>query len=214
MRKTSLMKKFLDQTPILQSLAKDKSGIAAIEFAFVAPILIAFYFGMTEVAMAITADRQVAHATSVSGDLASQMPTLTAVDLSDVMTATVAVLGTRARDINDISIELNSFQMMNDGSVNRVGYALLGPQITAGGPAQYDPSGLNSLMFNAQSGVVVARINYKYEPTTMMFMDKLTLSETFVLKPRKSISVPFDEGGQNTFTCSVGTDLRVSCNPA
>ena len=214
MKSSKLMKKLKNQFPILSALSKDKSGIAAIEFAFVAPILLGFYFGMSEVAMVITADRNVAHATSVSGDLATQLPSMTGVDISDVMTATVAVMGISAQDLPDLTVELNSYQMMADGTVNRVGYARLGTGITKGGPAIYDPTGLNATMFNAQSGVVVARINHKYNPTTYQFMKNVTLSETFVLKPRKSISVPFDEAGQTDFICSAGSDLRVSCIPS
>ncbi len=199
--------------PALDRLSKDNSGIAAIEFAFVMPVLIGFYFGMTEVTMGIIADRKVDHATSVTGDLATQLPTLDAVELSDVMTAALAVLEVPSSRINELSIELNSYQMMSDGTVNQVGYARLGPAISAGGPAIYDPSGLSDQLFNAQSGVVVARMNYTYTPTTLFFLDKVTFSETFIMKPRKSISVPFDQGGQTNFTCTAATNLTVSCNP-
>ncbi len=208
MKTSKLMTRFLNQTPLLRSVFQDKSGIAAIEFAFVAPILIAFYFGMTEIAMAITADRQVAHATSVAGDLATQLPSMSSAELSDVMTATVAVLGTRPGNVNDVAIELNSYQKMSDGTDNLVGYASTTTKIPG---AAFDPKTLNNLMYNEQSGVVVARISYSYTPATMMFLNRLRLSETFVLKPRQSISVPFDESGKTEFSCTVGSDLRVSC---
>lgn len=207
-----LLKTVSRQFPTLGRLRKDNSGIAAIEFAFVAPIMLAFYFGMTEIAMAIMADRNVSHATAVTADLATQLPTLNAVELSDVMTATIAVLNVPQDRLGQITIELNSFQKMTDGSVNEVGYARLGPQISSGGPANYDPNAsLNDQMFNAQSGVVVARINYSYKPATLYFMDGYTMAETLVMKPRKSINVPFDEGGSTRFTCTVGADKVVNC---
>jgi len=207
--KTGLTTKF----PALKRLSRDDSGIAAIEFAFVMPVLIGFYFGMTEVTMGIIADRKVDHATSVTGDLATQLPTLNAIELSDVMTASLAVLEIPSSRVSEVTIELNSYQMMSDGTVNTVGYARLGPQIAAGGDAVYDPSGLSTQLFNAQSGVVVARMNYTYTPTTLFFLDKVTFSETFIMKPRKSISVPFDQGGQTNFTCTAAANLTVSCNP-
>ncbi len=197
--------------PTLGKLRQDNKGVAAIEFALVAPIMIAFYFGMSELAMGIMADRNVSHATAVTADLATQLPLLNSVELSDVMTATIAVLDLSANELNDVTIEVSSFQMMTDGTVNEIGYARLGPQITTGGPANYDPSTLNSQMFNDQSGVVVARLNYNYKPVTLFFLNAFTMSETLVMKPRKSINVPFDEGGANRFTCSVGTDKLVSC---
>jgi len=199
------------QFPTLKRLKDAKDGIAAIEFAFIAPIMIALYFGMSEVAMGIMADRQVSHATSVTGDLTTQLPAMNGAELADVMTATIAVMGVKSNNLHRLTIELNSFQMNIDGSVNRVGYARLGPEISAGGPAVYDPSGLNSQMFNSDSGVVVARINYQYQPTTMMFLNQFTMAETFVMKPRKSVSVPFDDAGMSDFTCIAGSDLKVTC---
>ena len=197
--------------PTLGKLRRDNKGVAAIEFALVAPIMIGFYFGMSELAMGIMVDRNVSHATAVTADLATQLPLLNSVELSDVMTATIAVLDLSANELNDVTIEVSSFQMMTDGTVDEIGYARLGPQITTGGPANYDPSTLNNQMFNDQSGVVVARLNYNYTPVTLFFLNAFTMSETLVMKPRKSINVPFDEGGSSRFTCTVGTDKLVSC---
>lgn len=206
-----LLNNVTSKFPTLGKLRRNSEGVAAIEFALVAPIMIAFYFGMSELAMGIMADRNVSHATAVTADLATQLPLLNSVELSDVMTATVAVLDIDANELNNVTIEVSSFQMMTDGTVNEIGYARLGPQISTGGPANYDPSVINSQMFNAQSGVVVARLNYSYTPVTLFFLNAFTMSETLVMKPRKSINVPFDEAGANRFTCSVGTDKVVNC---
>lgn len=205
-----LLRTAFRRLPALRRIQKNEDGVAAIEFALVAPIMIAFYFGMSEIALGIMTDRNVSHATSVTADLATQLPTLNANEISDVMTATLAVMGIQSEKISEVTIELNSYQMETDGTINRVGYARLGPQISAG-PATYDPSLLNTQMLNPQSGVVVARLNYKYEPVTLMFMENFTMAETLVMKPRKSISVPFDEGGVTNFTCTAGTDRIVSC---
>lgn len=209
--KTRLLSGLSRQFPTLEKLRKNDDGVAAIEFAFIAPVMIALYFGMSEIAMGIMADRDVSHATSVTADLATQLPTYNTVQVADIMTATVAVLNIPDKKLGEITIELNSFQKLNDGTIQEVGYARLGPAISAGGPANYDASGLSTEMLNAQSGAVVARINYKYTPTTFEFMDNMTMSETLVMKPRKSINVPFDEGGSTRFTCNVGADRIVTC---
>jgi len=199
--------------PTLGKLRKDEDGIAAIEFAFIAPVMLAFYFGMSEVAMGIMADRGVSHATAVSADLATQLPLMNSIELSDVMTATVAVMEVPNNKLDQITIELGSYQKSTDDTVTRVGYARLGPAISAGGPATFDTSTLSDQIFNSQSGVVVARINYDYEPVTYKFISAFTMSETLVMKPRKSITVPFDEGGVTDFTCTVDTTRIVNCSP-
>jgi len=142
-----LMSSVARNFPTLRKLKKSEDGIAAIEFAFIAPIMLGLYFGMSEIAMGIMTDRNVSHATAVTADLATQLPMLNSLELSDIMTATVAVMEVPASKLNDVTIEINSYQMLNDGTINEVGYARLGPQISAGGPANYDPVGLSSQMW-------------------------------------------------------------------
>lgn len=194
-------------------LAKDNKGVAAIEFALIAPVMIAFYFGLSEISMAISADRNVAHSASVAGDLTTQTSSLDRLQVEDVMTAAVAVLGIESSEIGDITIELNSYRKPpGGGATETIGYARLGPAISAGGPATFNPDSLGANMLNTTSGVVVARVNYKYKPVTYAFMKNVTLHETFALKPRKSLSVPFDDGtGKKNFTCSALANLQVTC---
>lgn len=190
--------------------AADNRGVAAIEFALIAPVMLAFYFGLSEISLGITADRNVTHATSVAGDLATQSDKLNKADIEDIMTATLAVLGVRASQRSDVTVELNSYKKTGS-TIETIGYARMGPAISAGGPSTYDPSQLSSTMLNSTSGVVVARVNYKYKPATLVFMKNVTLNETFLLKPRKSLSVPFEDGPKKTFSCAANADLSASC---
>ena len=192
--------------------AEKRDGVAAIEFAFVAPVMIAFYFGMSEIALGIGADREVAHTASVVGDLATQVSVVNQNEMESIMTAALTVLGVQPEKRAGVTVELNSYQMRTDGSgtIDLIGYARMGPTISAGGPATFDPNSVADMM-SESSGVVVARVNYKYEPKTMKFVENMTLAETFVLKPRKSVAVAFDEGGATTFTCTANTDLSATC---
>lgn len=205
----------------LQDIQKREDGVAAIEFALVAPLMIAFYFGLSEISMAISADRGVAHATSVAGDLATQTSSLNGAQLGNVMTATLAVLGVKPSDLvssdptdpnaTRVTIELNSYRKETDGTIVPVGYARLGPEITAGGDSAFDAAGLGSSMLSSTSGAVVARVNFKYSPVTYAFMEDVTLHETFALKPRKSLTVPFGTGTDNVFGCTANSQLLVTC---
>ena len=211
--KTHLKSSALTVLRLPSRFAKDNKGVAAIEFALIAPVMIAFYFGLSEVSMAISSDRNVAHAASVAGDLTTQASKLDKLGVEDVMTAAVAVMGIDASERSDITIELNSYRKPpGGGATELIGYARVGPAISAGGPSTYDPDTLGSNMLNTTSGVVVARVNYKYKPVTYAFMENVTLNETFALKPRKSLSVPFDDGtGKSNYTCSVLANLQVTC---
>lgn len=62
--------------PFLKSILRDVRGVSAIEFAFIAPILIVLYFGMAEVTSALMAARKSSHAVSTVGNLVAQTPQL------------------------------------------------------------------------------------------------------------------------------------------
>jgi Flp pilus assembly protein TadG len=51
---------------------RDQRGVAAVEFAFIAPVMIVFYFGMVEACQILIADRKVVRATAAIGDLVAQ----------------------------------------------------------------------------------------------------------------------------------------------
>lgn len=196
--------------PLKERFLKNEDGIAALEFALLAPMLFGVYFGVTVVALAIAADRDVSHATSVIADLATQETELDAAAINNIMTAGVAVLGVGKDkyDASRITMELISYEKTGS-TVNRVGYARLGPDMGA-----YNDSRLaaNDRLLSESSGVVVARILYKYDMPIAGFSN-YRLAESFVLKPRKSQNVPFGTGtaGGNTFaSCRVSTSLIVS----
>jgi len=70
---------------VTSRFARNEDGIAAIEFAFIAPIMLFMYFGMAEVATAISVDRQVSHSANVAGDLATQSETVSAAEMTEIL---------------------------------------------------------------------------------------------------------------------------------
>ena len=178
----------------------DHQGVAAIEFVFVAPIMIFMYFGLAEISTAITADRQISHATNVAGDLATQVATIDAAQMSEIMTATTLVMGIPSNKIGDVKLEIASFSRDVNDNIVPLGKASLNAPITT----PFDADGLDDLILSNNSGVVVARVEYDYEPLKLRYFDSnFTLSETFLLKPRVAANVVFDNGaGTTAYTCS------------
>lgn len=207
---TKMKSALLNGCRLPRRLAKDKRGVAAIEFALIAPVMIAFYFGLSEISIAIAVDRDVTHATSVAGDLTTQVIDLDKDGVTDVMTAALTVLDVDSSNRSKVTVELNSYEK-NGATITRIGYARMGPAISAGGPATYNPATLGNNLLSDTSGVVVARVNYKYRPNTLMFMKNVTLAETFILKPRKSLVIPFDQDGKSNFSCTAQSGNTVTC---
>ncbi|WP_313447135.1 TadE/TadG family type IV pilus assembly protein [Brevundimonas sp.] len=67
-----------------QMLAHDTRGVAAIEFAFLAPILIIMYFSMVEYCQAYMALKRTDHVAAMVADLTSQNDKITKIQIGDV----------------------------------------------------------------------------------------------------------------------------------
>jgi Flp pilus assembly protein TadG len=72
--------------------AMGEGGLAAIEFALVAPLLIIIYLGSAEVTMALMAYRKLGNAAVIAAELASHSPTIDATTASRIQQAATASL--------------------------------------------------------------------------------------------------------------------------
>src|ERR1700689_4415332 len=71
---------------------KDKEGLAAVEFAFVAPVMLTFFFGLVEVSQALLCRSDVINLASVGSDLVAQESTVSDTDMANVFSALNATL--------------------------------------------------------------------------------------------------------------------------
>jgi Flp pilus assembly protein TadG len=188
------------------AVQENEDGLAAIEFALLAPLLITMYFGLAEVASAISVNRAVSHSTNVAGDLATQVADIEKEDLEDLMTATLRVMA--IPEPQKVTIQLDSWTRDSAGKDILVGSATMN-----GGASKlpsFNVAKVDKTLLNENSGIVVARVAYDYSPFKAMFFDSdITMSESFVLKPRRSSSVTFDGTTGKKFTCSSnGTSVK------
>lgn len=69
----------------LRRLIGDERGVAAIEFAFIAPVLLCLYFVTMEVGQAIEANKKVGRIGSMVADLVTQQQTMPRTELEAIM---------------------------------------------------------------------------------------------------------------------------------
>ena len=204
-----MFKAHLHNNMISKALA-NRDGIAAIEFALIAPIMIALYVGLAEISLLVTADRKVSHAASVTGDLATQVESLDEDEVENIFQATIAVLDVSYANSANLTVDMTSFEVDSSGNIQQIGYAKLGSGLTT----PFDASGVNNTLLNETSGLVVTRISYIYKSPSREFVGTPKLDETFMLKPRKSASIPFSNGTGANISCSlsqVSGATRVTC---
>jgi Flp pilus assembly protein TadG len=68
----------------LSGLARDEHGVSAVEFAMLAPVLIAFYFGMAEFCQGYMAQKRMGHVSAMVADLVAQEEEVGTANLDDI----------------------------------------------------------------------------------------------------------------------------------
>jgi len=69
---------------LFRRLKGDERGMSAVEFALLAPVLIAFYFGMAEFCQGFMAQKRMGHVSSMVADLVAQEETVAIANLDDI----------------------------------------------------------------------------------------------------------------------------------
>jgi Flp pilus assembly protein TadG len=83
MQKTSLS---------VRRLLKDRSGLAAVEFAMIFPMMVVMFFGVLELSAAISVDRKATLVARTLSDLTSQMVSVANADLVSFGEAAKAIM--------------------------------------------------------------------------------------------------------------------------
>jgi Flp pilus assembly protein TadG len=168
-----------------RTIAADRRGIAAVEFALIAPFAILLYCGFAELTMAMMAERRAAHAASVVADLVSQTAQVSATtDLPDIYKVGGAIMSPFSSTplllrVTSVTADAKGVPKMtwSQGS----GLAPL----PAGTVSGFPPT-----LLAAGDSVIQADVQYAYTSPLQMILPKpITFKSTFYLKPRRSPSV-------------------------
>ncbi|WP_334513973.1 TadE/TadG family type IV pilus assembly protein [Bradyrhizobium sp. AZCC 1693] len=76
----------------VRDLLNDRSGLAAVEFAFVFPMMVVMYFGVVELSSAISVDRKATQVARTLSDLTSQSVSVVDADLINFGQAAKAIM--------------------------------------------------------------------------------------------------------------------------
>jgi Flp pilus assembly protein TadG len=201
---------------LARRLRGDDSGVAAIEFAFIAPIMFFMFVGTVELSQAITVDRRVMVVASTTADLVaredkikqSQIDTymqvievLLAPYDKDPLRLTVMAVGARAK-ANPTDPEPTD--------PKKVCWKYDYPANIASGYSVGDAYDVPAGFVDAGSSIIVAEVAYTYTPLIFSYFIKAAfpLAEKFYLKPRTSNFIPYDKGNTGTY---LNRDANGSC---
>lgn len=178
---------------------QDTSGLAAIEFALILPVMLVSLMGAVEASNGMLANRKVTMTASTLADLVAQDTNITNAEMSTVMGAAEGVLSPIVS--GSIRMRVTSIVADDKGKTTVAwsegkGFAARSKGSTIAVPANIvSPSG----------SVILAEVEVRYDSTFTKFFTNIqatfgqslddgmksgwTLSDQFYLRPRRSISV-------------------------
>lgn len=172
-----------------------KDGISAVEFAFIAPVMLLVYFACIELSLMMQLDRKVTTSTATLGDLTAREEVISNAELDDIFQATRMIF-----QPNDITVarmrvsglidDAGTIKVAWSDSCNTSSYAV-GDVVTV--PADIVPAG---------GSVILSEIEYDYNSSLgYFFTTSKTLSDKFYLRPRR-VDVVTRQAGEPDYTCS------------
>jgi Flp pilus assembly protein TadG len=169
---------------LIKRLAGDRRGVSAVEFALIAPAMIAFYFGLAEVTQALLAERRTGHAASAVGDLVAQSSSVSTNDLTDIFKIATTIMEPYPTD----TLKMRVTSLSRDASGNLTVDWSSGQGMTGLTTAD-KPTVPTSVLANSQS-VIMSEVSYGYNSPVDFFVPKaVNFSRKFYLRPRKSDKV-------------------------
>jgi hypothetical protein len=172
-------------TLLMQKLIRDAKGVAAIEMAFIFPVMVILYLGLVDVTNFLQVNRRVTLTASTLADLVTQADsTITTADIDGIFESARAIF--EPLPVDGISLNLWDFRMQ-DGAPTKVW------EYSNGSSCGAEPTGgedMESLMEDGND-IVVARVCYEQHAIigTMFGSGMIELDDELMLRPRQSTTL-------------------------
>lgn len=180
----------------------DRRGVAAIEFAFIVPVLLVMYFTTMEASQAVETSKKVSRIGSMVADLVTQQQTIVKADIDAIMQIGTSTLQPYNRSVPNIIV--TAIQVTTDATPR---VQVVWSRKVVGGVNSVDAAA-NTLttvpapLMIAGTFLIRVQSSLAYQPIitwsaggeqrlglTSAF-DTITMGETYYLRPRRSQTIP------------------------
>lgn len=171
----------------LRRFAGDDSGVSAVEFALLLPVMLTLYLGGVEVTQAVSIDRKVTLVSRTVADLVAQATTVSTSDVTDILKASSAVVAPYSA--TPLKVTVSSV------TINTSKKATIDWSSTLGGTARTKGADVTSQIPSAlldpcaaattACTLIWGEASYDYKPAIgYVITGTLSLSDKIFMKPR------------------------------
>jgi Flp pilus assembly protein TadG len=179
-------------------LIHDRSGMAAVEFSFVVPLMLVMFFGTVEMSSGVAVDRKVTLVARTLSDLTSQATTVADSDLRNSFAAAYGILSPYSATPTQATI---SEIYVNNSNVAKVQWSKAATVSMVSGAVsinlasstrnQGDTVAIPTALAVAGTYLILSEVSYLYTPAVGYVMGKagVTLKDESFTRPRQSTCV-------------------------
>ena len=165
-------------------LAGEQSGVSAIEFAVLLPVMMTLYLGSVETTQGIATSRKVTLTAHTLADLSSQYTAITNADMSNILNAASAIMA--PYPVNGMQAAVSELSVNAQGQATVTWSDTLNRTARAVGQVVPIPTALAV----PNTYLLLSEVQYSYNPTYgYVLTGPLTLSDQMYMRPRQSTSI-------------------------
>lgn len=172
----------------LASFSRDRRGVGAIEFAFIAPILLVLYIGAVEVSVAMSVNKKLARASSTVADLITQSNQTEKNKLTAMVSVAQSVMA--PYDPDPVEMTITGIEISADGTAT-VAWSWRPNSGTGEGvyTVGQEVEDLPENLLIADTFLVRSQLDYHHAmitsfPFTGRTLTGIDMSKTYYLRPR------------------------------
>lgn len=169
----------------IRHFGRDRRGVSAVEFAFIAPVMIGLYLGCAEISDGVGADRKVSLTAAALANLTAQATTISSTDMGNIFDASSAIIapysaGNLKMSVSCLSVDANK-NVTVKWSASRNGTGKTGTM------------NIPTALAVPNSQLIYSEVTYDYTPIVgYTISGTLTLSDHMYMSPR--ITTPVYNG--------------------
>jgi Flp pilus assembly protein TadG len=169
------------------SVIREKRGVAAVEFALIAPVIVLLFFGLIELCQGMNAKQRVEYVASTTSDLVAQSTNMTPTAVNNVFGAAGAILFPYPAGSN-VTIVISS--LVENGTTPNSAKVVWSK--TKNGTARPVDSTLTipAGVITPGGSVIYAEVSYSFTSLTHYVIgNSVTMTSKFFSRPRRTVQV-------------------------
>ena len=168
----------------IRNALRAKDGIAAVEFAIMAPVLVAMFLGGIEITSALACKQKVTGMASTAADLIAQEKAVASADLSNVYSAINSIV--YPYSATGLKIVITSVIDNGSGGGKVAWSCAQNATARTVNSAVTVPTGV----ITTGGSVILAEVTYPYTSSIAKYLSSSTnMTSTFYARPRRSTTI-------------------------